>query len=162
MTAEHTPLVTALLACEIADVGFDPASFAAEGDPPQFGFLLESELAPGLTLSIEHREAKPGFIIRSDSEVSAGRLDDAMRIALQLNHVAADTDLFSVDPVSSAIVFSRRLYADQVDLHELAFAVRTATEVGLSLARCEVPGILLNAAQDAVSEFTSDISILRG
>lgn len=162
MSAEPTPLVTAMLACEIADVGFDPASFDGENDLPHGGFLLESELAPGLTLGIEHREADAAFIVRSDTEVKADRLSDAMRIALQLNHVAADMDLFSVDPMSSAIVFTRRLPAGEVDLSELAFAVRTAAEVGLSLARCEVPGILLEATEDAMSEFTSDISILRG
>ena len=162
MSAEHTPLVTAMLACEIADVGFDPASFDGADELPHGGFLLEGEPASGLKISIEHREADAAFIVRSDAEVNAGRLADVMRIALQLNHVAADTDLFSVDPSSSAIVFTRRLQAGAADLADLAFAVRTATEVGLSLARCEVPGILLDATEDAASEFTSDISILRG
>ena len=82
MSAEPTPLVTAMLACEIADVGFDPASFDGENDLPHGGFLLESELAPGLTLGIEHREADAAFIVRSDTEVKADRLSDAMRIAV--------------------------------------------------------------------------------
>lgn len=158
----ETPLITALLACDIAGVGFDPNLGGSDAEPPQAGFLIESELAPGLTLSIEHHEATAAFIIRSDAAVEAGRRPEAMRIALQLNHVAAGTDLFSVDPLSSAFIFRRRLPLEDLDLTDLALAVRTATEVGLSLARCEIPGILFEATQEAVSEFTSDINIMRG
>ena len=158
----ETPLITALLACDIAGVGFDPNLGGSDAEPPQAGFLIESELAPGLTLSIEHHEATAAFIIRSDAAVEAGRRPEAMRIALQLNHVAEDTDLFAVDPLSSALVFTRRLPVADLELSDLAMAIRTATEVALSLKRCEVPGILFAAAQDAISEFTSEISIMRG
>jgi hypothetical protein len=161
MTRE-TPLITALLACDIAGVGFDPNFGGSEAETPQAGFLIESELTPSVTLSIEHLDASAAFIVRSDAAVEAGRRPEAMRIALQLNHVAAETDLFSVNPLSSALIFTRRLPLEKLDLTDLALAVRTATEVGLSLSRCEIPGILFEAAQEAVSEFTSDISVIRG
>jgi hypothetical protein len=162
MNSETSPLIKVLLALDIAGLGIDPAFAGSDPDTPASGFLIESEIAPGVTLSVEHDEASGDFVVRSDAVVDAGRRGEAMRIALQLNHVAADTDLFSVNPLSSALVFKRRLPASDQEIATIALAARAAAETGLSLARCEIPGILLEAAAEAVSEFTSDVSILRG
>ncbi len=157
----HSPLIEALLACEIAGVGFDPASGGLD-EEPEGAFLVESELRPGLSLSIEYREEPASFVVRSDTAIEGESLFDVMRTALQLNHVAPETDLFSVDPSSSCIVFVRRLPAERLDLADLALAVRAAVEAGLSLACGEVPGILLPPLERMSPDPSSEIGIIRG
>jgi hypothetical protein len=161
MKADHTPLASALLACEIAQIGIDPASLETDSVLPQESFLLEVELAANLSLSIEFLEQPAVFVIRSDGMAEANHLIEAMRIALQLNHVMDETDRLSVNPVSSALVFVRRLSAPELELSELAFAIRVAAEVGLSLVHGRVPAVLLEGAGGAASEAVSTINALR-
>lgn len=134
-------LVKTLLACEIAEVELD---LNEELGLTQFpgDFVIEANLSERLTLSIEFDAESCEFLVKSSTKPSQDDLSLAITLALSLNHPAVDSDRFSLDLETSSIIFTRRLIESDMDLADLAFAVRTAIEVGIALSRAELPGIL--------------------
>ena len=141
MTENPSPLINALLACEIAGVGLDLQDDQGPADGQQ-DFLLESKISDRVTLSVAFDAERLEFILQSSSKPSEDEFSRATTLALSLNHPAAESDRFALDLESSAITFTRRLRSSDIELAELAFAVRSATEVGLALAEAQFPEIL--------------------
>ena len=153
-------LLQALLACEIAGVGLDVGKDVDPQAIPDV-FVLDSPLSDVVMLRIEHDPEEGGFAVSSIAMPPAKDLQRAALLALGLNHPASASDRFSLDLVESTITFKRRVATAGSDLADLALAIRTATEVGLAISRCEFPEILAEAAQP-VSAFGNDPSVVRG
>ena len=141
MSKNTSPLISALLACDIAGVGLDLQEEQDLADGLQ-DFVLESEISGGVLLSVAFDAERREFLVESSSKPSEEDFSHATTLALSLNHPAADSDRFALNLESSAIIFTRRLESAEIELEELAWAIRTATEVGLSLAEAQFPEIL--------------------
>lgn len=161
---ENSALLNALLACEIAGVGLNPPEDLARTealDGPPDSFVLESELSERVTLRIEFEAEHLEFRVKSSVTPPEGELTRAITLALSLNQPAADSDRFALDLESSTITFTRRLADAETELAELAFAVRTATEVGLALSEAQFPEILTETGGSGI-EFASGEGVVRG
>jgi hypothetical protein len=141
MLKNSSPLISVLLACEIAGVGLDTSEEPGLVEGGQ-DFALESELSERVILAIVFDPERLEFLVKTSATPAEEELLRAATLALSLNHPAAVSDRFSLDLESSAITFTRRLKSAEIDLAELAFAIRTATEVGLALADARFPEIL--------------------
>jgi hypothetical protein len=141
MLKNSSPLISVLLACEIAGVGLDTSEEPGLVEGGQ-DFALESELSERVMLAIVFDLERLEFLVKTSATPAEEELLRAATLALSLNHPGAVSDRFSLDLESSAITFTRRLKSAEIDLAELAFAIRTATEVGLALADARFPEIL--------------------
>lgn len=141
MIENSSPLINALLACEIAGVGLGLQAEQGPTDAQQ-DFLLETTISDRVTLSVAFDAERLEFLVQSSSKPSEDEFSHATVLALSLNHPAAESDRFALDLEASAITFTRRLKSNDIELAEFAFAVHTATEVGLALAEARFPEIL--------------------
>ncbi len=159
---ESSPLIQVLLACDIAGVGLDP-SYATDADLPQRDFELESALSDSVTLQIAHDDDTDILTVSSIARLAPQDLQRGALLALSLNHPAPHSDRFSLDLASSSVMFARLLPAKQLDLADLAWTVRTATEVALALARVEFPEILVASGETSDSDVAeSGVPMIRG
>lgn len=160
MSKNTSPLINALLACDIAGVGLDlqEEQDLADGDQD---FVLESEISGGVLLSVAFDAERLEFLVQSSSKPSEEDFSRATTLALSLNHPAADSDRFALNLESSAIIFTRRLRSADIELAELAWAVRTATEVGLALVDAQFPEILAEY-EPSESMFGATDGMVRG
>lgn len=144
----HSPLMQALLACDIVGIELDVGEQAVSAVPHE-DFVLNSVLSDEVTISIVHEIQDGTFRVQSMARLTETDLPQGAVLALSLNHVARAEDRFSLDPETQSLVFTRTLAVDGLDLSELAFAVRCAVEVAVSLVNGELPEILLEDSPPA-------------
>lgn len=154
MNEEHTPLIRALLACEIAGVAMD-AGMVNDSELTHEDFSLQGELSEGVSLCIAHDADERSFTVGSAVTPSPADLHHIALLALSLNLPAPASDRFALDLESSSVMFARTLSEEGLELAELAVALRTAAEVGMSLQAGELPEILAENEQPA-AEFGVD------